>query len=328
MNGISLNFNTPFSDGISKIRFAPKSNNLLVSSWDSSLRLYDVENSVTRLEISCGESLLGCCFQDEENAFSIGSDFGVRRHNFDLGTVSTLGFHDDLATCIEYSEGTRQLITGCLDKKLCSWDFRSSNGIESCRNVDGEVESISIYGVQLLVAVATSVSIYDLRNLEEPVQRKERCMDYPIKSVCSFPDGKGFAVGSVDGRVALELLDPSAANEMSYVFQCLPKSKEGKRYLVSVNDIVFHPSLYGAFVTGDNHGYASMWDAHSKRRLYRFPRYNNSVASLSYNYGGEFLAVASSYTYQEANEKEEPPRVYVHRMDDLDVCPSSTRRSK
>ncbi|KAL5723551.1 RING-type E3 ubiquitin transferase [Ranunculus cassubicifolius] len=30
MNGISLNFNTPFSDGISKIRFAPKSNNLLV----------------------------------------------------------------------------------------------------------------------------------------------------------------------------------------------------------------------------------------------------------------------------------------------------------
>lgn len=34
----------------------------------------------------------------------------------------------------------------------------------------------------------------------------------------------------------------------------------------------------------------------------QLPRYPNSIASLSYNHTGELLAVASSYTYQEANE--------------------------
>ena len=32
------------------------------------------------------------------------------------------------------------------------------------------------------------------------------------------------------------------------------------------------------------------------------PKLDNSIASLSYNREGQFLAIASSYTYQEANE--------------------------
>lgn len=32
------------------------------------------------------------------------------------------------------------------------------------------------------------------------------------------------------------------------------------------------------------------------------PRFENSIAALSYNRGGQLLAVASSHTYQEANE--------------------------
>ena len=35
---------------------------------------------------------------------------------------------------------------------------------------------------------------------------------------------------------------------------------------------------------------------------FQFSRYPNSVASLSFNHLGEILAIATSYTYQEANE--------------------------
>ena len=35
---------------------------------------------------------------------------------------------------------------------------------------------------------------------------------------------------------------------------------------------------------------------------FQLPRLPNSVASLSYNHDGQLLAVASSYTYQEAEE--------------------------
>ncbi|KHG20340.1 Mitotic checkpoint bub3 [Gossypium arboreum] len=60
--------------------------------------------------------------------------------------------------------------------------------------------------------------------------------------------------------------------------------------------------ISGAFVTGDNVGYVTAWDAKSRRRLFELPGCANSIASLTYNNEGQILAVASSHTYQEATE--------------------------
>ncbi|RZC56145.1 hypothetical protein C5167_014995 [Papaver somniferum] len=282
-------------DGISKVRFAPKSNNLLISSWDSNLRLFDLDTSKLRSEIPLEVGLLGCCFQDESTAFSIGSDCCLRSHDLNSGIHETVGNHDDLATCVEYSMETCQAITGV--------------------HIGVEVESISLRGCHLAVGTGTSVNIYDLRNLNEPLET-QFSMEYSVSCVGLFADSKGYAVGSVDGLVAVQCLDLSDANDMSYMFRCQPKSRDGKRHLVSVNDVVFNPSHYGAFVTGDNEGYAIMWSAQNRKRLFQFTKYPNSVSSLSYNSSGQFLAVASSYTHQEANEREEPPQIFIHEMNE------------
>lgn len=109
MSGAPLKFENPIQDAISRIRFAPQSDNLLISSWDSvsgtlllgstnvvfvalltffihknrlfvqSLRLYDVGSSVLRLEAPAEAALLDCCFQNESVAFSAGSDGFIRR---------------------------------------------------------------------------------------------------------------------------------------------------------------------------------------------------------------------------------------------------------
>ncbi|KAF9591504.1 hypothetical protein IFM89_004558 [Coptis chinensis] len=315
MEGNCLKFENPVQDAISRIQFAPHSNNLLISSWDSTLRLYDVESCTMRLEITSEAALLGCCFQNESTAFSIAADFRVTRHNFAVGTCQTVGYHHDLPTCVEYSQETGLAISAGLDNRLCSWDLRVDH-VEYSKNVGGEVEAMSIHGVFVVVAIGTSISIYDLRNLKEPVHLKEPSMDYGIRSVCSFPNGKGHAVSLQPMYFA------------NCLFRCHPKPKDGKYHLVAVNDIVFHPSIHGAFVTGDEEGYAIMWAAQSKKRLYQFQRYGNSVASLSYNCEGELLAVASSYNYQEATESEQPPQVFIHRMNENDVGSSSIKSSK
>ncbi|KAK9021486.1 hypothetical protein V6N11_011473 [Hibiscus sabdariffa] len=72
--------------------------------------------------------------------------------------------------------------------------------------------------------------------------------------------------------------------------------------MVPVNDVAFNPNNSGAFVTGDNAGYVSAWDAKSRRRLFELPRCSNSIASLAFNHEGQILAVASSHIYQEATE--------------------------
>ncbi|XP_019711007.1 mitotic checkpoint protein BUB3.3 isoform X2 [Elaeis guineensis] len=317
MEGSLLELGEPIGDAISRIRFAPRSNNLLISSWDSVLRLYDVDGSERRLEAPSEAALLDCCFQDEKSALSAGSDGCIRRYNLCSGAQDVVGKHDDSAICIEYSEETG------LDKTLMFWDMHMENAnIGYTRKGDSDIWSMSLCGFYLLAAVGIAVKVYDLRNLKGPVLSKESSVDFHVKCVRSFSSNQGYAVGSIDGCVALKYFDPPKECEMGCVFRCHPKSKNGRYHLVAVNDIGFHPR-YDTFVTGDDDGYAIIWDAQSRKKVFELQRYPSSVASLSYNYSGQFLAVASSYTFQEANEVEEAPHVYLHKLDNF-ARPSSS----
>ncbi|KAL4383303.1 hypothetical protein GQ457_15G004740 [Hibiscus cannabinus] len=316
MDGSCLEFKNPIRDAISRIRFAPQSNNLLISSWDSSLRLHNVDSSQLRLEAPSESALLDCCFQEESVAFSAGSDGFITRYDLQSGISNKIGNHDDIATCVEYSTETRQVITAGFDKKIIAWDIFGAKPPVFLRNLDAEVESISVSGFELIIAVGSSVDIYDLRNLDRSVESNESCMDVPIRCVSSIPYSKGYAVGSIDGLVKLKLSYPSGLNKMGYMFRCHPKSRDGRNHMVPVNDIAFNPNNSGAFVTGDNAGYVSAWDAKSRRRLFELPRCSNSIASLAFNHEGQILAVASSHIYQEATEIGKPPQIFVHTLDE------------
>ena len=51
-------------DGISRVRFGPNSSQfLLCSSWDCTLRLYDVVNNTLRVRFARSAPLLDCAFQ-------------------------------------------------------------------------------------------------------------------------------------------------------------------------------------------------------------------------------------------------------------------------
>ncbi|XP_057481996.1 mitotic checkpoint protein BUB3.3-like [Actinidia eriantha] len=320
-----LKFENPIRDAVTKIRFAPKSNNLLISSWDSSLRLFDVDRFVLRVEAPSEAALLDCCFQNELVAFSAGSDGCVRRYDLDSGIHDTVGNHDDLVSCIEYSDETRQLITAGWDKKIMSWDTRSTNTLGCLKVIGADVESMTVSGFNLMVAIGSSVLVYDLRNISESCYVKELFPGYQIRCVRRILNSEGFVAGSIDGRIALEYLNSSDAG---YVFWCHPKSKDGRHHVVPVNDVAFNPIISSAFVTGNNKGDVATWDAQSKRRIQQLPRYSNSVTSLSYNHAGRLLAVASSNTCLEANEIEEPPQIFIHEMDDNRIGSVSSGHSK
>ncbi|RDX91341.1 hypothetical protein CR513_26696, partial [Mucuna pruriens] len=297
---LELEVEKGIGDAISRTRFAPYSNNLLVSSWDSCLRLYDVDASQLRLQAPSEAPLLDCCFQNDVVAFSASSDGFIQRYDLHSGLVDTVA---------------TQLVTSGFDKKLLLLDMHMGKASSCSKSLDAEVDSMSVSGFNLTVAIGALVHVYDLRNFDKPVQSKEAFNGAHLRCVSSIPDAEGFAVGSVDGRVALQISYSSSSNDI----ECHPKSKDGRHYLASVNDIAFSPLVSGVFVTGDNEGYVTIWDAGSKKRLVELPRYPNSVASLSYNHVGQLLAVASSYTYQEANEIEKPPRIFIHKVDSIDI---------
>ncbi|KAL3631202.1 hypothetical protein CASFOL_024186 [Castilleja foliolosa] len=330
MNGSCPSFDNPIRDAISRIRFAAVSNNLLISSWDSCLRFYDADKCELRLEASTdGPALLDCCFESESIALSANSDGSILRYDLRLGNSNAIGNHKDSATCVEYSEETCQIISAGWDKNIKFWDARSASSVGCLSNLVVGVESISLSVFSLMVALNSSVHTYDLRYLKGRPQVKEPFRDIPIKSVRSSSGLGGFMVGSTDGRVALEYLGDTNSQKDGYAFRCHPKNKDGRYHLEAVNDIAFNPSLCGVLITGDNEGHATIWDVKNKKCLMELPKYPNSVASLAYNHSGQLLAVASSYTYQEANEREELPQIFLHHTDDIHFkSPSASSMTK
>ncbi|OMO71923.1 hypothetical protein COLO4_27951 [Corchorus olitorius] len=156
MNGSCLEFKNPIKDAVSRIRFAPQSNNLLISSWDNVLRLYDVDCSQLRFEALSEAALLDCCFQEESVVFSAGSDCSITRYDLHSGISNRIGNHDDIAKCVEYSNETHQVITAGFDKKIIAWDMRGAEPLAFLRNLGAEVESMSLSGFELTVAVGSS----------------------------------------------------------------------------------------------------------------------------------------------------------------------------
>ncbi|KAK7842910.1 mitotic checkpoint protein bub3.1 [Quercus suber] len=289
----------PPSDGISNLRFSNHSDHLLVSSWDKSVRLYDASANALRGEFMHGGPVLDCCFHDDSSGFSAGADNTVRRLVFSYNKEDILGRHDAPVRCIEYSYAAGQLITGSWDKTLKCWDPRGASGQE--RTLVGtypqpeRVYSLSLVGHRLVVATAgRHVNVYDLRNMSQPEQRRESSLKYQTRCVRCYPNGTGYALSSVEGRVAMEFFDPS-------------ESSQAKKY--------------GTFATGGCDGYVNVWDGNNKKRLYQYSKYPTSIAALSFSRDGRLLAVASSYTFEEGDKPHEPDAIYVRSVNEIEVKP-------
>ncbi|KAL7119114.1 hypothetical protein ACP275_02G043200 [Erythranthe tilingii] len=317
---------SPPTDGISNLRFSNHSDHLLVSSWDKSVRLYDASADKLKVQFVHGGAVLDCCFHDNSSGFSASADHTVRRLVFDLKNEVILGRHDAPVRCIDYSYATGQVITGSWDKDLKCWDPRGASGKEHCLvgtyTQPERVYSLSLVGNRLVVATAgRHVNVYDLRNMSQPEQQRESSLKYQTRCVRCYPNGTGYALSSIEGRVAMEYFDLSEASQSKkYAFKCHRKSEAGRDTVYPVNAIAYHP-IYGTFATGGGDGYVNVWDGSNKKRLYQYAKFPTSVAALSFSRDGRLLAVASSYTYEEGDKPHEPDAIFVRSVGEVEVKP-------
>lgn len=104
----------------------------------------------------------------------------------------------------------------------------------------------------LLVATAgRHIYLYDTRSLQSgPLQKRESSLKYQTRQVRFFSDGSGFVCGSVEGRVAVDFVDPSAeAQAQRYAFKCHrqpaatndPATGAPMEIVYPVNAIAYHP---------------------------------------------------------------------------------------
>ncbi|KAJ7418352.1 Mitotic checkpoint protein BUB3 [Willisornis vidua] len=248
-NEFKLN-QTP-DDGISSVKFSPNTSQfLLVSSWDTTVRLYDVPANTMRLKYQHSGAVLDCAFY---------------------------------------------------------------------------VYTLSVSGDRLIVGTAgRRVLVWDLRNMGYVQQRRESSLKYQTRCIRAFPNKQGYVLSSIEGRVAVEYLDPSPEiQKKKYAFKCHRLKENNIEQIYPVNAISFH-NVHNTFATGGSDGFVNIWDPFNKKRLCQFHRYPTSIASLAFSNDGTTLAIASSYMYEMDDIEHPEDGIYIRQVTDAETKPKNS----
>ena len=77
-----------------------------------------------------------------------------------------------------------------------------------------------------------------------PEQDRESSLNFQSRCVRCFPDGHGYAMSSVEGRVAMEYFDTSeAVQAKKYAFKCHRAKEGGVETVYPVHAVAFHPKV-------------------------------------------------------------------------------------
>ncbi|OMH85504.1 Mitotic checkpoint protein [Zancudomyces culisetae] len=214
------------------------------------------------------------------------------------------------------------LVSGSWDKTIGFWDASAPKALQDLIEVSERVYTLATVDNMLVAGLAgRQIMVYDLRNRSAPVETKESLLKYPTRKVTCMPNGQGFVVSSIEGRVAVEYFDPSpAVQSLKYAFKCHRKAVDGTDVVYPVNDMAFHP-VHHTFVTGGSDGVVNLWDPVNKKRLKQYLGYPAGVSALDFNCSGNLLAIGSSYTFDQGDVEHLPDEVYIKEISESDVKP-------
>lgn len=265
----------PPTDGITQLQYLKDPKSLLAStSWDGSVRIHDTATQSLKLQhaVECGPLLSLAVAESNDHLHSLvtgGLDGSIRLVDVQTSEVTKVGQHQE-----EESSGsntTTSAACSCLmslaassspsvvasagwHRQLHIWDIRTQTKPVKTITLPGKAFSMDLDPVANRIVVVTSgrrTCFIDIRGTHGSetalVLDRESFLKYQLRSVRFFNDGQAIAVGSVEGRVAVEYLDEltESKNGKNYAFKC---HRNGD-IVYPVNCIEFHPR-FGTFATG------------------------------------------------------------------------------
>uniref|UniRef100_A0A8B9YRH5 BUB3 mitotic checkpoint protein n=2 Tax=Bos mutus grunniens TaxID=30521 RepID=A0A8B9YRH5_BOSMU len=245
-------------------------------------------------------------------------------HSSVHSTENLVGTHDAPIRCVEYCPEVNVMVTGSWDQTVKLWDPRTPCNAGTFSQPE-KVYTLSVSGDRLIVGTAgRRVLVWDLRNMGYVQQRRESSLKYQTRCIRAFPNKQGYVLSSIEGRVAVEYLDPSPeVQKKKYAFKCHRLKENNIEQIYPVNAISFH-NIHNTFATGGSDGFVNIWDPFNKKRLCQFHRYPTSIASLAFSNDGTTLAIASSYMYEMDDTEHPEDGIFIRQVTDAETKPKST----
>ena len=359
---------SPPADGVTRVAWLSPTQ-LVASSWDGSVTLYDAAGNARLHAFTRAGAVLDVAAAGGAAVVAGGLDMAVSLHDFASGATGVLGSHAAAVRCVEFSRARGAALSGSWDKSVRMWDARAGGGAGAppvgAAALPDRVHAMALLGGDALIVAAAdqSVHFFDLRKLAggggAAAETRESSLKHQTRVVRAAPDARGWASGSIEGRVAIDFVD--AAHEGKFAFKVrrararavgggrgkcqrrarltypppppvpLPwqchrlKMPNGDEKIYPVNAIAYHPT-HGTFVTGGADGTVCSWDGAAKKRIVALPTFGAPVTSVAFSDDGALLAVAASYDWSAGDPAALPApppadAIYIRTVAPAEVAP-------
>lgn len=324
----------PATDGITEVAWCPTADYLAVASWDSQVRVYEVQGATRGTIAKTAVPHDGPVFSvswslDGTRLASVGADKAIKILDLTNGQQYALqNAHEAPIRQCRWTvvNGVSVLVTGGWDRMVKYWQLQPGQPqpIQPMGQLQLPERCFAMDCQQSLLVIGTAerhVIIVDLA--QNPLTPARPPQATPLKmqtrAIACFPDGQGFAVGSVEGRAAVQYIDPTRQTQ-NFAFKC---HRDGTTSF-GLNAIRFHPKYPGTFATAGSDGVIAFWDKESKQRLESLPAASSPISSIAFNRDGSLMAYAVSYDWSQGHEHYSSTAknaVMVHRVAEPEVKP-------
>lgn len=234
-------------------------------------------------------------------------------YNIATGQTTQVAAHDEAIKSVKFLDGQSNILaTGSWDKTIKYWDTRSPTPVGTVQ-LPERVYAMDTKNDLLVAATADRhVLIFNLNNPTTIFKQTISPLKWQTRTISCFIDGKGYAIGSIEGRVGIQYIDEKeiawvywCPTNLFYLFHCskcfsFKCHRDDTKNVYSVNSISFHPG-YGTFATAGADGTISFWDKDSKQRLKSLAKQNNTIACTAFNRNGSIFAYGASYDWTKVN---------------------------
>ncbi|GBP36082.1 mRNA export factor [Eumeta japonica] len=335
-----LEVTSPPDDTVAALAFSPPSlpqNFLVAGSWDCQVRCWEVEMSgktVPKAAQGMDGPVLDVAWHDDgSKVFMGGADRTAKMWDLAANQTMQVAAHDaPIRVCRWIKAPTYScLMTASWDKTLKFWDTRSATPIMTlplsercyCADVD--------YPMAVVSTADKVLSLYTLEGKPQEMKRVESPLKYQHRCVAIFRDKKtkqpcGFALGSVEGRVAIQYVNPAQPKD-NFTFKCHRSNTSGTGYqdIYAVNDVAFHP-VHGTLATVGSDGTFSFWDKDARTKLKSNEALDQPITRCAFNHAGQIFAYSVGYDWSKGHEHFNPakkPHIYLKPCyEDLKPRPS------